>query len=361
MSNITRSNVSYALNQPLNLDAPYPIVAKRAPTTADKAPIGQEWVFTTSNLVYILTSIVNNLANWQLLTTSAGPGIFTSLTVTPGPTSLTGSFTLIAGTNTAHIADDAADHSTILGSNTGVSATTINGGTGAITLSPAATGTIVIGTAAETGDITLGLSTAGQIVNINTSVNAGAQVTNINNGASAANSTVNILNGIGTAGVPTLNLMANAAQTVAGIINIGTGTGANIVTIGSVTSTAGTTIQGGLVGIAINAAGNVSMAPDVAAPVASPTATVVSNNRVGYATFTGFTTAAAGSQIFTVTNSIVSATSAIFVTVGNLGTNDAQMCMTRVKAGAGTFDVDTQNFGAAALNGDVSISWWVIN
>ena len=44
MSNITRANVSYSLNQPLNLDAPYPIVARRDLGTADKAPIGQESV-----------------------------------------------------------------------------------------------------------------------------------------------------------------------------------------------------------------------------------------------------------------------------------------------------------------------------
>jgi hypothetical protein len=112
--------------------------------------------------------------------------------------------------------------------------------------------------------------------------------------------------------------------------------------------------------ISISSAGNVSM---VAATdtQASPSATAVINARVGAATFTGFTTASAAPEVFTITNSVVTATSQIFVSAANEGANDAQMTVTRVLRGAGTFDVTLTNNGAAALNGNVTITFWVLN
>jgi hypothetical protein len=41
-------------------------------------------------------------------------------------------------------------------------------------------------------------------------------------------------------------------------------------------------------------------------------------------------------------------------------TNDAQMTIRRVKRLAGSFEVTLYNYGAAALNGNVSISFWII-
>ena len=43
---------------------PIPIKSPRNPTTNDKGPIGQIWINLISNGAFILTSIVNNLANW---------------------------------------------------------------------------------------------------------------------------------------------------------------------------------------------------------------------------------------------------------------------------------------------------------
>jgi len=88
--------------------------------------------------------------------------------------------------------------------------------------------------------------------------------------------------------------------------------------------------------------------------------TCTSNTNVFACTYTGFTTAAAASQVFVVTNSKISATSQVLLTVSNLGANDAQMQLTRVKQGAGTMDVTVKNVGAAALNGNVVITGWVI-
>lgn len=110
--------------------------------------------------------------------------------------------------------------------------------------------------------------------------------------------------------------------------------------------------------LSISSSGLVTMVP-ATATAASPTDTVVINANVGVATFTGYTTAAAGAQTFTITNSVVAATSGILVTADNIGANDAQMTVTRVFPGAGTFDVTVTNNGAAALNGNIKINFWV--
>jgi hypothetical protein len=89
------------------------------------------------------------------------------------------------------------------------------------------------------------------------------------------------------------------------------------------------------------------------------------NNRVGVATFTGFTTASAATQDFTITNSTVLATSGILCVVSNLNasTNNAQMGLLGVTVAAGSFIVHTKNNGASALGaGDnVLITFWVIS
>jgi len=238
---------AYGLQNPLQSVFPAPIIARRAPTTADTGyQIGTIWVEpkdssgTAVNAAWLLTSIINNSANWLSIQAGggSGAGVFTSLTVTPGPIDLTGAFTLIAGTNAASIAADAADHAVTLGSTTGASATTIQGGTSGISATTSATGTITLGTAAMTGTITVGQSTAGQAIAIGNAVNTGAQTISIGSGASGANSTVTILGGNATAGSSALNL---ATGTGGKTVNLATGAGANTVTIGS--TTAGSTVS----------------------------------------------------------------------------------------------------------------------
>jgi hypothetical protein len=125
--------VDYGLTNALQTVFPAPIVSLRAPTTADKAQIGSLWVFKTNNAVYVITSVVNNLANWVLLEVGGGAGVFASLTVTPGPISLTGTTTI----NTA-----------------GAAATTIGtGGTGVVLIGNATGGTAVTGTLTVSGQI----------------------------------------------------------------------------------------------------------------------------------------------------------------------------------------------------------------
>lgn len=188
------------------------------------------------------------------------------------------------------------------------------------------TGTIQIGGTTNTGTLTIAPSTA------------------------AAGQTINFATGAG--GVKTLNIASGAI--------------ANVVTIGTTTASGQLILQAGsgATGLKLNAAGNVQMVPATDSQ-ASPSAASTVNNRVGVVTFTGFTTAAAGTQDFTITNSTVLTSSGIHVTVANLNasTNGAQMSLVGVTQAAGSFVVHTKNNGGGALGaGDnVLITFWVIS
>lgn len=71
MSVRQQQNVVYGLTDALTNVPLLPIVANRAPTTGDMAAIGTIWVFKTQNLAYVITSIVNNEANWVEIAQSA--------------------------------------------------------------------------------------------------------------------------------------------------------------------------------------------------------------------------------------------------------------------------------------------------
>ena len=80
--------VAYGQNQGLIIEPPYPIIAKRIPGANDKAQVGTVWVDTITNQVFILASVRNNIATW--VNTAGGAGVFTSITVNPGPFTFTG-------------------------------------------------------------------------------------------------------------------------------------------------------------------------------------------------------------------------------------------------------------------------------
>lgn len=268
MSNAPISIQGYGLNQPLNALASRPIIGKRAPLTTDRAQIGQIWVYPATNSAWVLTSVVANVSTWSDI--SGGVGQFTSLVVTPGPINLTGAFTLTAGTNAVHFADDAADHAITIGSGTGSSALTLNSGSGGIGLTPATnaninlntdgTGTTTLGKTTTTGAIFIGISTSGQAISIGGAINTGAQSISLGSGAGAtAASTVNILTGAsGASGTQTLNILTGASvatqaaniftSTKGGTIAIANGATAgniNTVTLGGTNGASATTINSG--------------------------------------------------------------------------------------------------------------------
>lgn len=66
------NQVSYGLTQSLIDLFPPPIVSQRAPTGNDKAVIGTTWINSTTNFVYMITSITANVADWEILTGGGG-------------------------------------------------------------------------------------------------------------------------------------------------------------------------------------------------------------------------------------------------------------------------------------------------
>lgn len=141
MSVTQRQNDVYGLSQPIIKTAPFPINSQRSPVASDFATPGTIWVNKLTNQVYILASIVANSATW--ISAAGGPAIFSSLTVTPGPISLTGTTTI----NTAGAAN------TTIGAG-GTGAVIIGNATGNVTI-PAGNLTLT------TGNLTL---TAGNVV-----------------------------------------------------------------------------------------------------------------------------------------------------------------------------------------------------
>lgn len=93
---------------------------------------------------------------------------------------------------------------------------------------------------------------------------------------------------------------------------------------------------------------------------ASPTATTTIDANLGACTFTGFTTAAGASQTFVINNNLATTASPILCNINNEGVNDAKMTVTRVNRFAGSFEVTATNNGTQALNGNVTVVFWLL-
>jgi len=247
-----------------------------------------------------------------------------------------------------NIGTGAAQRDIVIGNGTGTTSFTLNAGTGAVD----------IGANAVAHTLTLGNVTGATQVDVNTGT-GGFNVATTGTGDITLDSDDTML--LDADGVLELNSSAGAINIGndgdAQPVNICTGAAARDLTLGSTNTTSSTTVQSGTGGISIEAAGIVDMVP-ATATVAGVGLTI--NANVGVATFTGQTTASAASQVFTITNSVATVGSAILVSAANLGANDAQMTITRVTPAAGSFTVTLTNNGAAALNGDVLITFWII-
>lgn len=300
--NRTINNVGYGLSNALQNLAPLPIVANRAPSTSDSGQIGQIWVWPSQDEAWILVSNANASATWNLIESSGGPGIFSSLLVNPGPvtTQGTGAVNISADAvaTTVNIATGGAAKAVTIGSTNTSSATTIQGGTGK----------------------------------------------------------TQVLNNSNVAGAITIETNGGTTETI--LIENNAGTSASSI---SISSTAGGISINGDLNLSLAGGGDITVAP-ATGTAASPTASITANVNVLAATFTGFTTAAAGAQAFTITSSKILATSAIFVTVANASAgNNAQMTLTGVTQAVGSIVVHTTNNGSQALDSTVYINVWIIS
>jgi hypothetical protein len=169
-------NTVYGLSQAILAATPSPIVSKRNPAANDYAAVGTIWSNITNNEVFILASIVANVATWQQVGGGGGAGNFASLTVNPGPTALTGNTTMtggtIAATGTVNINAAGAGITTIGG---GSGATNVGTGTGATNIGNATGNTQMVGDLTLTvGNITLQAPLAGYVLSTGVVILSGA-------------------------------------------------------------------------------------------------------------------------------------------------------------------------------------------
>lgn len=395
MATKRRIEFVYGLGDNLIQLPPAPIDAERDPTVFDQGQIGQLWVNRLTNTVWALTSIVAGSSTWTS-TPAAGATIVSSLQITgaggidvdTGDVDITlgdlnistGNATIagdlsVAGTTSFTGDIDISSPALIDLTSTLDAAPSIylhaNGGTSEQIRLHADQGTSVnsIELDSDVGGITLvsGLASA-DAINFSATgggidIDAALQI----NVASSQNAADAIVLEASAGG---LDILASGAAAGEDIDITATGSSVNItsteavadaIVLNASNAAGGIDLLTGGGELSLSSSGNVSMAP-ASATEASPTATATINVRVFKATFTGFTTASSGTQSFTITNSAHTSGAGVFVTVANAGTNDAQMSLTRVNVEtAGTIIVETINNGAAALNGNVIITGFIID
>jgi len=100
-------------------------------------------------------------------------------------------------------------------------------------------------------------------------------------------------------------------------------------------------------------------APTVTSTAAD--ATVAISAYRGIAIFNGFTTASGAEEIFIIEDVACNPTSAILITSETFGAAAARMQVTQVIPGNKVFNVVCRNRGAAGLNGDVHLNFWILS
>ncbi len=229
----------------------------------------------------------------------------------------------------------------------------IDGGTAGVIID--STGSVSLDGAAASNFTTTGAGIDLSLISTSGSVNITA-------GESAANSIVisSTIGGIditaaGAAAGEDIDILATGSS-----VNItSTEAVANAIVLDASNASGGIDLSTGGGAIDLSSSGNVTMVP-VTGSVAGVSLTL--NGRVGVATFTGQTTGAAANVDLTITNSSVTQGQGVLCTVSNIGSNDADItlegCITET---AGTLLLRCQNNGAAALNGDMVATFWLIN
>lgn len=402
--------ISVGQREPFVNVFPFPIVATRNPTATDRGEIGQVWINRATSGIFILGSVVANVSTWTATAGAAG-----TLAITPGPFTVTATVNAAqqiylhanggvletvdihsdqgTGTDSLHLHSDVGGIAVDGGLGT-VNAITLNasnvaGGinvdagtagvdvdtTGSINLDSAlaAATAIVLNTSDAAGGIDIDSGTAGVIVDTTGAISLDSVLAS-NFTATGAGIDLTLGSVGGRVIVDGSEAAANAvtidASDAAGGIDVDSGTGGidadstgRIQVTSALAATDAVIIEstdaaGGIVLRSVNNDGQVDVVPlEVTTAGAAATLHCVQ----GVATQTGLVTGAGATEDITITNNIVLGTSGILVSAANLGANDAQMTVTRVTPAAGSFVVRLTNNGAAALNGNLILSFWVLS
>ncbi len=234
------------------------IAALSATSGTFSTTLGVTGASTFSSGTFSTTLGVTGLASLTTLAVSS-TSTFTGLaTFNGGATIASGTLTVAGLTvvGTTLINNSGAAATTIGGASAGAIGIVVGSG-GNFTISTATAGaTMAIGSAAQTGAITLGASTAGQIVNISSAATiAGGNTVNVLAGATpGASQTFNLMTGVGTAGTYAVNVLTGASTGTTQTLSLATGAAATTIAIGNITSTTGMTLSVGTNNFLVNGA-----------------------------------------------------------------------------------------------------------
>lgn len=348
----------FVSSDPLNdltnvFQRPIFITANRAPTTLDVQPAGTQWMdgSVTPKVIYE----TSGAGVWNP-TTSGGAGVFTSLTVTPGPTSITGT----TGINTS-----------------GAGVTTINtGGTGALNLGNATGNTAVTGALGATTSLSAGTTvTAGtgviittgnlsvqngdvSIVHNSAGADIGLLVQNTNNASVTANAVAQLTTGgasggsafvrYTTAGVKDWLAGNYIGDSSAWVISSGNTLGTNNVLRADATS--------GIVSFPFGISRTVATGSGAAG------GTVTCNGRTGSITFTGVSIAAAADLTLTMGNTSITGAGTRLKCWMSGATTGSALSVKSVTASANQYVwVITNGTGATTTTANIIFDFEVIN
>jgi len=309
-TNNSQQRLAYTVNQPLTQIFNQPVISNRSPSVNDKQPLGTLWVDKLLDQTFIITSVVNNLANWAPVSQAAGAlntltvdgggvavpaagtidiigdgntatsltgaseitislnpsptfaGTVTANAVTTGDLTVTGDFDLASTAQIDLTSSLAAANAILLDATAGgivlqaagfpIALTAVNQ---AINLT-SGTGAINIGADAVAHTVTIGNVTGATAVAVNTGTGS-FTVTTTGSGDIVLNSDDTML--LDADGVLELNSSAGAIgignDADAQAINIGTGAAARTITMGNVTGATALVLNSGTGGVAVNTTG----------------------------------------------------------------------------------------------------------
>lgn len=387
---------AYGFGQGIYNLSPKPIVAKRAPTTHDMAEIGTIWVDQVGRVAYTLISVVGNVATWG--NQAVIGALVANLTVNPGPLEVLSNanapqqFLVDLNGGVAETAEIISQQGTgtaaiLLAANVG--GVSIEGGLANATAINLITSNVAGGITSTTGTGGEVHNTTGTVAFTSSDAVANAislTATNAVGGIalSAANSTVNSTYLPVTGETHTLTNLPFTVATGTGainisndnagptVVNIGTGSNTSVktLTLGSGLTTSTTVIRGGSTtgSIQLNASGNVIAAPASQTRATGPSGTGTANisKNLGTILWTGYTTAAAASVVFTLTDTtaaLLTAASGILCTASIVGAEDAKMTVTKVQNNfaGNTLVITVTNNGTAALASNLMLTTWITN
>lgn len=321
-----RQNVGYGLSQGLVSIFPFPIKALRDPSTSDRAEPGTVWTNTSNNNVFILSSVANNVSNW--LNIAGGGGDFDSLTVDPGPVDINGTMTV--------------DGATFSLDSTTASNVTVTGAAQDLTVASVGGSVVIDGSEAVANAVNITASGVGGGVTIDGDAFSIDSTTASNVTVTGAGQDLT-LSSVGGS-VP---ITSTEASNTAIHLDASDGVGGILVEAGNLIQLTTNTVDG-----------NISLLSN---KVITAGAAATVNSYMGTSVHTGLTTAAGATETITITNNkVLLATDGVMVTASNIGANDAKMTVERVIPAAGTITIHLQNNGAAALNGDLIITFMII-